>query len=75
MKVEKAVTVPSPELVHPFASAVDTELPEPPERTHLMLKYKSGWVEPDIHDGDEVFDLYPEESIADWNRRTGMWVE
>ena len=40
-----------------------------------MLKYKSGWVEPDIHDGDKVFDLYPEESIADWHRRTGMWVE
>lgn len=64
-----------PELVHPFASAVDTELPEPPERTHLMLKYKSSWVEPDIRDGDKVFDLYPEESIADWHRRTGMWVE
>lgn len=64
-----------PELVHPFASAIDTELPEPPERTHLMLKYKSNWVEPDVRDGDRVFDLYPEESIADWHRRTGMWVE
>lgn len=64
-----------PELVHPFASAIDTELPEPPERTHLMLKYKSSWVEPDVRDGDKVFDLYPEESIADWHRRTGMWVE
>lgn len=64
-----------PELVHPFASAVDTDLPEPPERTHLMLKYRSSWVEPDIRDGDKVFDLYPEESIADWHRRTGMWVE
>lgn len=64
-----------PELVHPFASAVDTKLPEPPERTHLMLKYRSSWVEPDIRDGDKVFDLYPEESIADWHRRTGMWVE
>lgn len=64
-----------PELVHPFASAVDTDLPEPLERTHLMLKYKSSWVEPDIRDGDKVFDLYPEESIADWHRRTGMWVE
>src|SRR3989344_1907042 len=24
-----------PELVHPFASAIDTDLPVPPERTHL----------------------------------------
>ncbi|MCG7505304.1 GFA family protein [Mesorhizobium retamae] len=64
-----------PELVHPFASAIDTDLPVPPERTHLMLKYKASWVEPEIHEGDKVFDLYPEESIADWHRRTGMWVE
>jgi hypothetical protein len=27
-----------PDLVHPFASAIDTELPVPPERTHLMLE-------------------------------------
>lgn len=64
-----------PELVHPFASAVDTELPKPPQRTHLMLKYKASWVEPDIRKGDLSFELYPEESIADWHRRTGMWVD
>ena len=33
-----------PELVHPFASAIDTELPVPPERTHLMLGSKASWV-------------------------------
>ncbi len=27
-----------PELVHPFASAVDTPLPEPPESEHMMLE-------------------------------------
>ena len=63
-----------PELVHPFASAIDGELPKPAERTHLMLRYKASWVEPDIRDGDKAFDLYSEESIADWHRRTGMWV-
>lgn len=30
-----------PELIHPFASAIDTELPIPPERTHLMLASKA----------------------------------
>ena len=25
--------------------------------------------------GDKKFDVYPEESIADWHKRTGMWVE
>src|SRR3712207_715227 len=33
-----------PELVHPFASAIDTPLPAPPERTHLMLDFKADWV-------------------------------
>ncbi|MER8970581.1 GFA family protein [Mesorhizobium sp. M0808] len=64
-----------PELVHPFASAIDTDLPKPPEKVHLMLKYKANWVEPDIGKGDKVFDVYPEESIADWHKRTGMWVD
>ena len=64
-----------PDLVHPFASAVDTELPVPRRSVHLMLKYKANWVEPDIRDGDLVFDIYPEESIADWHKRNGAWVE
>jgi hypothetical protein len=64
-----------PDLVHPFASAIDSELPIPPSRVHLMLKFKPGWVEPDIRDGDLSFELYPQESIADWHRRTGMWVD
>lgn len=28
-----------PELMHPFASALDTELPKPPERVHIMLDF------------------------------------
>ncbi|RWN99662.1 GFA family protein [Mesorhizobium sp.] len=64
-----------PELVHPFASAIDTDLPKPPEKVHLMLKYKANWVEPEIGKDDKVFDVYPEESIADWHKRTGMWVD
>jgi hypothetical protein len=64
-----------PELVHPFASVIDTDLPSPRERTHLMLKYKANWVKPDIAGGDKTFDVYPEESIADWHKRTGMWVD
>ena len=64
-----------PELVHPFASAIDSDLPKPPSRVHLMLKYKANWVEPVIGKGDKTFDVYPEESIADWHKRMGMWVE
>lgn len=64
-----------PELVHPFASAIDTHLPKPQSRVHLMLKYKAGWVQPDIRTGDLAFDLYPSESIAEWHLRNGVWVD
>ncbi len=61
-----------PELVHPFASAIDTDLPVPPERTHLMLQYKASWVEPHIGDHDRKFEEYPDESIADWHQRLNL---
>lgn len=61
-----------PELVHPFASAIDTELPIPPERTHLMLESKANWVEIRKDDGDKLFDRYPQESIAQWHRRLNL---
>lgn len=61
-----------PELVHPFASAIDSELPVPPERTHLMLGSKASWVPVHAESGDRTFDEYPDESIADWHRRLGL---
>lgn len=61
-----------PALVHPFASAIDTDLPEPPERTHIMLGSKANWVE--VHAGaeDKTFEHYPKESLADWHARLGL---
>ena len=61
-----------PELVHPHASAIDTELPEPPELTHLMLGSKASWVP--LHKGpnDKTFDGYPDESLAAWHKRLGL---
>jgi len=61
-----------PELLHPFASAIETALPLPPARTHVMLGSKAAWVVPEIHRGDLRFDEYPEESISDWHRRHGL---
>ncbi|PVZ20036.1 MULTISPECIES: GFA family protein [unclassified Pseudomonas] len=58
-----------PELVHPFASAIDTELPVPPEHTHLMLGSKAPWVEVQGGAQDLRFDAYPQESIAQWHQR------
>lgn len=63
------------ELVHPFASAIDLELPKARERVHLMLKFKASWVEPDVGKDDTTFELYPEELIADWHKKRGLWVD
>lgn len=61
-----------PELIHPFASAIDTPLPTPPENTHLLLDSKASWVEVHVHEGDKQFEGYPQESIADWHERLGL---
>lgn len=58
-----------PELVHPHASAIDSELPTPPERTHMMVGSKAPWVEVEAAPGDRVFDEYPDESLAEWHER------
>ena len=61
-----------PELVHPYASAVDTPLPKPPERVRLMLNYAAPWCEIP-KDGNELhFPEYPEESLEEWHRRHGL---
>ncbi|MGY4515828.1 GFA family protein [Lysobacter sp. HA18] len=62
-----------PELVHPHASAIDTALPEPPDRVHMMLGSKANWVRVPSGAHDMHFDEYPDESLEDWDRRHGMY--
>jgi hypothetical protein len=64
-----------PALVHPFASAIDTRLPKPPSKVYLMLKFKAPWVVPAIGRGDRKFRQYPKDSIEDWHRKRGLWIE
>ncbi|QJQ95108.1 MULTISPECIES: GFA family protein [Halomonadaceae] len=61
-----------PDLVHPFASAIDSELPTPPERTHLMLGSKADWVEVEAKAQDKCCEEYPDESLAEWHQRLGL---
>jgi hypothetical protein len=58
-----------PDLVHPFASAIDTPLPAATEAVHIMLGSKANWVRVDQDKGDECYDLYPPESLEEWHRR------
>jgi hypothetical protein len=61
-----------PELVHPQASAIDSELPEPPHLVHLMLGSKAGWVPLQTGPEDETYEVYPELSLADWHEKNGL---
>lgn len=61
-----------PDLVHPFASAIDTPLPEPPEFVHLMEDYKAPWCRAEGTEKDKHFPEYPDESLAVWHQRLGL---
>ena len=63
-----------PEWVYPFASAIDTPLPKPPEEVELMLDYAAPWAEAPSGPGHTHFAEYPEESIADWHAKRGLTV-
>ena len=40
-----------------------------------MLRFKPAWVEVEQGPEDLTFDLYPEQSLEDWHRAHGMWVD
>jgi hypothetical protein len=61
-----------PDLVHPFASAIDTPLPKTPERVRLMLDYAAPWCEIPTGENERHFPEYPEESLEEWHRRHGL---
>lgn len=61
-----------PEWVYPFASAIDSALPVPPETVHIMLDFAAPWVEIPRGRNHRHFPRYPDESIVDWHRRHGL---
>ena len=61
-----------PDLLHPFAGAIDTPLPKAPERVHIMLDSKAPWVPVPEGKGERHFPEYPDESLKDWHRRHGL---
>lgn len=58
-----------PDLLHPHASAIDTDLPVPQQRWHMMLGSKASWADPCVIGTDREFDEYPDESLAEWHRK------
>jgi hypothetical protein len=47
----------------------------PPERVHILLDFKASWVQVPEGPHERHFREYPEESIADWHRRHGLYEE
>lgn len=64
-----------PELVHPFASAIDSDLPKAPSIVHMMLTSKANWVVPEIGPDDQCFEEYPDDALETWHRAHGVWIE
>jgi hypothetical protein len=60
------------EWVYPFASAIDSTLPVPRERQHIMLDSKASWVPVPRGRGAKRFREYPRESILDWHTSRGL---
>ena len=62
-----------PDWIYPYASAVDTLLPQPPEIVHIMLEFAASWVEVPAGEGHCHFNRYPDESIEQWHVRHGLY--
>jgi hypothetical protein len=58
---------------YPFASAIDTPLPVPPERAEIMLDYKPSWCEVPEGPKEKHFARYPDEGIEDWHKKRGLY--
>ncbi|BFZ59149.1 hypothetical protein YB2330_000153 [Saitoella coloradoensis] len=64
-----------PELIHPFASAIDEpELKQPEEMYCIMQSSKPSYVRWP-QGKKQVFDTYGEESIEEWHKKNGEFVE
>jgi len=55
--------------VYPFASAIDTPLPKPPEDVEIMLDFAVPWADVATGRGHKHFAEFPDESIIDWHRK------
>jgi hypothetical protein len=64
-----------PRWVYPFASAVDTALPAPPESVHIMLDFAAPWVQVPRGETHRHFQRYPDESILAWHKRHGLYQQ
>ena len=63
-----------PELIHPFASAIDTDLTPPDDMVCVMANSKPAWVR--WPEGKKtIHENYGRDSIEGWHKKHGLYVE
>ena len=60
-----------PNLIHPFASAIDSDLPKVPVPYAIMTEYAAPWSE--IPEDATNFDRYPDCGIEDWHKGRSLY--
>lgn len=63
-----------PDLIHPFASSIDTPLPTPPTKVSIMTDFAAGWCEIK-KSKNEIYKRYPVLSIEDWHKNHKLWIK
>lgn len=64
-----------PELIHPFASAIDTKLPTPTKEVCLMLDYAANWSDIPTAKKAEHYAKFPKLSIENWHKKHKLWMK
>lgn len=63
-----------PDLINPFASAIDIELTAPPEMVCIFENDKPSWAR--WPEGNKtVYKEYLDESLEDWHKKHGLYVK
>jgi hypothetical protein len=62
-----------PDLVHPFASAIDTSLPKAPQEVYIMLDFAAPWCKIPQRKANKYYGKYPKESIESWHKQHGLY--
>lgn len=64
-----------PELLHPVATALDTEFPAASAFRNIFLRSKPPWIDAREGEAENNFQGYPDESLEAWHRRHGLYEE
>ncbi|MEI6302994.1 MAG: GFA family protein [Betaproteobacteria bacterium] len=65
-----------PDWVYPFASAIDSKLPPPPQHCNIMLDFAAPWADvPKAARKNAAFARYPDGGIMDWHQKRGLVVK